>query len=151
MSQLTRHPKQRRRLLAEINVVPYIDVMLVLLVIFMITAPLLTQGINVNLPQAAAKALSSKNQTPIIVSIDSAGHYYLNASQHPGRPISPENLMNQVAAHLQIAEQAHQLLPVYVKGDRYVNYGKVVNAMVLLQEAGANDVGLITSPTPKQK
>jgi biopolymer transport protein TolR len=132
--------------LAEINVVPYIDVMLVLLVIFMITAPLLTQGINVNLPKAQAKAIVAKNNLPVIVSVDRAGHYYLNTEPQPTKPISAVELMTQIAARVQIAKQQHKQLPVYVKGDRNVDYGKVVQAMVLLQHAGAQDVGLLTSP-----
>ena len=130
--------------LAEINVVPYIDVMLVLLVIFMITAPLLMQGVNVNLPQAAAKALSPKESSPIIVSVDREGNYFLNIADRPEDPISSQNLVNRVAATLQIAKEQHQEREVYVKGDRAVDYGKVVQAMVLLQRAGASRVGLMT-------
>ncbi len=141
------YPRRKRKgLLAEINVVPYIDVMLVLLVIFMITAPLLTQGVNVNLPKASAKPLTSKQSMPIIISVDASGRYFLNVSNHPKQPIAEEALMTQVAARLQIAKSKHAMLRVYVKGDRYVSYGKVVQAMVLLQKAGANQVGLITRP-----
>lgn len=140
--------RQRRRTrkgpLAEINVVPYIDVMLVLLVIFMITAPLLTQGVDVNLPQAAAKSLPPTQVSPIIVSVNRKGQYYLNISAHPGQPINGQQLMAKVAAYLQIAKQKHQQQDVYVKGDRDVNYGEVVHAMVLLQNAGASQVGLLT-------
>lgn len=135
-----------KRPISEINVVPYIDVMLVLLVIFMITAPLLTQGVNVNLPQAHAKSLSAKEKTPIVVSVDSRGNYFLNLSEHPLQPITPQQIMSQVSAYLLLAKQQHYNRPVYVKGDRDVNYGRVVRAMVMLQKAGAGDVGLITSP-----
>lgn len=130
--------------LAEINVVPYIDVMLVLLVIFMITAPLLMQGVNVQLPQAAAKILPPKDNIPIVVSVDRQGDYFLNVSEHPEQSITPQNLVNRVAAILQIAKQRHQKRDIYVKGDRGVDYGKVVQAMVLLQHAGATSVGLMT-------
>ncbi|MDE3399651.1 MAG: protein TolR [Coxiella burnetii] len=143
----------RKRPLAEINVVPYIDVMLVLLVIFMITAPLLTQGVNVKLPQANAKALPS-HETPIIVSIDNHGKYFLNISSQPAQPISSQNLMNSVTTALQQAKQNHQQQEVYVKGDKKVDYGKVVQMMVLLQQAGADNVGLVTYEDPtgqKQK
>ena len=136
----------KRRPIAEINVVPYIDVMLVLLVIFMITAPLLTQGVNVNLPQAKAKAMSAKNKTPIVVSVSSRGQYFLNLAKNPLQPINPQQLMSQVSAYLLLAKEHHQQRPVYVKGDRAVNYGRVVQAMVMLQKAGAGDVGLITEP-----
>ncbi len=136
--------QHRKKPIAEINVVPYIDVMLVLLVIFMITAPLLTQGVNVNLPKAQAKAIAKKNELPIIVSIDSAGRYFINAAKHPTHPISAQSLMTQIAARVQLAKQLQQPVTIYVKGDRFVNYGKVVYAMTLLQKAGATNVGLIT-------
>lgn len=136
----------KKRPMAEINVVPYIDVMLVLLVIFMITAPLLSQGINVNLPQAQAKTLSAQDKTPIIVSVNSQGEYFLNLSSTPMAPINPQDLMSQVSAYLMLAKQHNDIRPVYVKGDRDVNYGRVVQAMVLLQKAGADNVGLITEP-----
>ena len=136
----------RRKPMSEINVVPYIDVMLVLLVIFMITAPLLTQGVNVNLPRAKARALTQQDKTPIVVSVDGQGHYFLNVSSHPTKPINSQQLMTQIAARLQLAKQQHIKMPVYVKGDKAVDYGHVVHAMVLLQQAGANDVGLITQP-----
>ncbi len=139
--------QQHKRPMAEINVVPYIDVMLVLLVIFMITAPLLTQGVNVNLPQAKAKSLSSQQKTPIVVSVNNRGEYFLNLSPHPTQPLNSQKIMSQVSAYLLIAKQQHQQRPVYVKGDRDVNYGSVVKAMVMLQKAGADNVGLITQPT----
>jgi len=137
--------RERTRPLAEINVVPYIDVMLVLLVIFMITAPLLTQGVHVNLPRAEAKAID-KQQEPIIVSVDSQGHFFLNVSPHPGEAIEGQELMTDVAARLTLAREKHQPQEVYVKGDTAVSYGKVMAAMVMLQKAGAENVGLITQP-----
>ena len=136
--------------MAEINVVPYIDVMLVLLVIFMITAPLLTQGINVKLPQAAAKALTPKRESPVIVSVDSRGEYYLNIAAEPGQPVSAQDLVSRVASIVQTAAQNHQERDVYVKGDADVDYGKVVRAMVLLQEAGVDNVGLMTQNPPSK-
>lgn len=141
--------KTRKRPIAEINVVPYIDVMLVLLVIFMIVTPILTQGVNVKLPQAAAKALPPKPEPPLIVSVDSRGDYYLNTATNPTQPISAEDLVTHVAATLQLAKQNHQQRDVYVKGDSDVDYGKVVHAMVLLQQAGADSVGLMTQ-TPEK-
>lgn len=140
-------PRIKKKPIAEINVVPYIDVMLVLLVIFMITAPLLTQGVNVNLPQAKAKAMSAKDKTPIVVSVNSHGQYFLNLAKNPLQPIDAQQLMSQVSAYLLLAKEHHQQRPVYVKGDRAVSYGHVVQAMVMLQKAGAGDVGLITEPT----
>ena len=144
MAQRARRVKKRPR--AEINVVPYIDVMLVLLIIFMVTAPLLSQGVNVNLPQAQAKSLSADSKTPIVVSVNSQGQYFLNLSTTPMVPVNPQDLMSQVSAYLMLAKQHNETRPVYVKGDRDVNYGSVVQAMVLLQKAGADNVGLITEP-----
>ncbi len=141
-----RNDRTKKRPMAEINVVPYIDVMLVLLVIFMITAPLLTQGVNVNLPQAQAKTMSAQDKTPIVVSVNSRGEYFLNLAKDPMSPLTPQQLMTEVSAYLLLAQQRHETRPVLVKGDRDVNYGRVVQAMVLLQKAGAADVGLITQP-----
>lgn len=133
-----------RRVVAEINVVPYIDVMLVLLVIFMITAPLLTQGVNVNMPQAKATVLDNQQQTPLIVTVDKQGHLYLNDSATPSIPMSPQQLAVRVAAELQLAQQQGKQRPVLVKGDQDANYGNVVTAMAILQQAGATDIGLMT-------
>lgn len=138
--------KRKRGPIAEINVVPYIDVMLVLLVIFMITAPLMSQGVKVDLPQAAAKNITSDQQSPIIVTVDAKGQYFLNIASQPDQPIAPQALLTRVAAELTLAHQSGQKRPVMVKGDRNAEYGQVVGAMVLLQQAGAADVGLITEP-----
>lgn len=129
---------------SEINLVPYIDVMLVLLVIFMITAPLLTQGVHVQLPSASAKPLPPKKDMPIIVSVDQRGQLFLNTSATPQNPIAPQELMMEVSSELQKTQQTHEERDVYVKGDRFASYGFVMKAMVLLQKAGAEDVGLIT-------
>ena len=140
------HRRQSRRPIAEINVVPYIDVMLVLLVIFMVAAPLLSQGVNVNLPQASAKALPPKPESPIIVSVDQNGRLYLNVAEQPKLPISPRELTVQIAAQLAVAKQKNRVRDVYVKGDRAANYGKIVEVMVMLQQAGVDNVGLMTQP-----
>jgi biopolymer transport protein TolR len=137
---------KKRKAMSEINVVPYIDVMLVLLVIFMIAAPLLSQGINVALPQASAQPLSPKPEPPLIVSVDKNGKFYLNVSDQPQAPLSSQTLMVQVAAQLELAKQKNQTREVYVKGDRSVDYGKVVEVMVMLQKAGVENVGLLTQP-----
>ncbi len=131
-----------RKQIAEINVVPYIDVMLVLLVIFMITAPLLSQGVSVNLPKAAAKPLAQKE--PIIVSINEAGQYFLNLGADPRQVRSQEEIKNEVSKALSMAKQKGELQSIYVKGDKQVNYDKVMQVMVLLQQAGAETIGLIT-------
>ncbi len=137
--------QKRHRPLAEINVVPYIDVMLVLLIIFMVTAPLLFQGVNVNLPTANAKPVESKPEEPVVLSIDARGNYYLNIAASPTQIISPQDLFNRVTVELRQTQGAPQR-QVLVKGDRAVDYGKIMQAMVLLQQAGAQSIGLITQP-----
>lgn len=132
---------QKKRLMAEINVVPYIDVMLVLLIIFMITAPLLKQGVEVQLPQASAKPVDSKDQENLVVTVDKQGKYYLD-----DKPMEPGALAKKVKAMLAI----RPTMPVLVRGDHNVTYGTVVEAMVLLQSAGAPSVGLLTETPGKR-
>jgi biopolymer transport protein TolR len=139
-----RKTKPKRKPITEINLVPYIDVMLVLLLIFMITAPLLTQGVQVQLPSASAKAMPPQKEMPIIVSVDQQGELFLNTSVTPQQPISPQDLMSDVSSQLTNAQTQHKEQDVYVKGDRNANYGEVMKAMVLLQKAGAQNVGLVT-------
>lgn len=142
--------RRRRSPMAEINVVPYIDVMLVLLVIFMITTPLLSQGVQVDLPQTSAQPLRQQEKEPLIISVDASGNYYLNSSKTPDQAITGQQLMEQVAAELNSGPQNSQPRQVLVKGDQNVDYGKVMQAMVLLQEAGASSVGLITQPRERE-
>jgi len=138
----------KRRLMGEINVVPYIDVMLVLLIIFMITAPLLTEGIRVDLPKAAASPLDSHvNEPPLILSIDAQGRLYLNVGASPKQPINDQTLLIRATAALRRAPERS----VLVNGDQAVSYGRVVQAMVLLQQAGARKVGFQTDLPPKPK
>ena len=137
-----------RRLMGEINVVPYIDVMLVLLIIFMITAPLLTQGIKVDLPKAGAEPLDPKmlkDAIPIVLSVDKEGRLYLNRGGDPKSPLDPEVVAERTTAELRKKRD----LPVLVKADNAVPYGRVVQAMVILQRAGAKKVGFITDPLPQ--
>jgi len=129
--------KHRKRLMAEINVVPYIDVMLVLLVIFMITAPLLTQGVQVDLPKAAANPVNTADTETLVVTVDRKGNYFLD-----DRAIDPETLQAKVAAILRLRPKT----PVMIRGDLNVAYNEVVRAMVVLQAAGAPSVGLLTQP-----
>lgn len=131
----------RRKLMSEINVVPYIDVMLVLLVIFMITTPLLTQGVKVELPQAAANPVDTQDRETLVVTVDRNGQYYLD-----DRRIDADALKKRVAGILRARPQT----PVVVRGDRNVAYGEVVTAMTLLQAAGAPSVGLITEPPTRR-
>jgi biopolymer transport protein TolR len=131
--------------MAEINVVPYIDVMLVLLVIFMITAPLLTQGVKVELPQADAEPLPAEMNEPVVVSVDAAGALFIDVGEGKNDPVDPDTLVARVAAVLKYKPRT----PIMVRGDRNVDYGRVVEAMVLIQAAGAPNVGLITE-TPER-
>ena len=128
--------------MSEINVVPYIDVMLVLLVIFMITAPLLAQGVKVDLPQVASEPLQGRVEEPLIVSVDVAGNAFLNYGEGKDSPIDAETLVNRVNALL----RRNPGLSVLVKGDKDAAYGDVVRIMALLQSAGTPSVGLITIP-----
>jgi biopolymer transport protein TolR len=130
--------------MGDINVVPYIDVMLVLLIIFMITAPLLTQGVKVDLPKAGAQPLDS-TKNPLILSVDRNGNLYLNNGSHPHSPLAPDIVEARTAAQLKRDPET----PVLVKGDNSVAYGRVVQAMVILQRAGARKVGFITDPLPQ--
>lgn len=132
--------KRRKKPMSDINVVPYIDVMLVLLVIFMITAPLLSQGVKVDLPKAAARVVENQDHETLVVTVTSDGKYYLD-----DRSISREELGRKVAAILRLRPQT----PVLIRGDRQANYGEVVKTMTLLQAAGAPSVGLLTEPPRK--
>lgn len=135
-----RKKRYNRKVSAEINIVPYIDVMLVLLVIFMVTAPLLQQGVSVDLPEASAESLPSNEKEPIVVSIDKNGTYFLNIADNPSLPIDPQAMVLRIAADLTRNPERK----VLVKGDKGVPYGKVVGVMVLVQKAGVKGVGLIT-------
>lgn len=133
-------PRQKKRPIADINVVPYIDVMLVLLVIFMITAPLLTTGVSVDLPQAEAESVTKDAKEPVIVTVNKEGDYYLNIGENPDQPISNDAMVILVAAVLRHKPGT----PVLIRGDGRVSYSKVVIAMALLQKAGAPTIGLVT-------
>tara|TARA_R110000787_G_scaffold744_7_gene2696 strand:+ start:6968 stop:7399 length:432 start_codon:yes stop_codon:yes gene_type:complete len=139
--------KNKRRLVAEINVVPYIDVMLVLLIVFMVTAPLLMQGVQVELPKAPASPLDDKAKDPLIVSVKADGTYYVDLG----------NGENQQEPLTDIVEKVRKVLaqkndtPVLVWGDKAVDYGTVVNLMAQLQGAGAKSVGLVTEPPPSSR
>ncbi|HYM42261.1 MAG TPA: protein TolR [Steroidobacteraceae bacterium] len=134
-----------RRLMGEINVVPYIDVMLVLLIIFMITAPLLTQGVKVALPRAGAEPLQAQQLKPLVLSIDRQGRLYLNIGGDPRAALDVQT----VSARASAALRANPERAVLVKADTAIAYGRVVEAMVVLQKAGAHQVGLVTEPLPE--
>ena len=140
------YQRVRRRKVAEINVVPYIDVMLVLLIIFMVTAPLITQGVKVDLPKADAKALDKDSKTPLVASVDAEGNYYLAIGENKEAPMTAEEVATLVAAHLQLEPDT----PVVVNGDGAVSYNAVIQLMVLLQKkAGVPSVGLMTDSVEK--
>jgi biopolymer transport protein TolR len=134
---------QKRKLMGEINVVPYIDVMLVLLIIFMVTAPLLTQGVQVELPKAGAEAIADvPDHPPLVLSVDAEGNLFINVGDDEDKPIGSAEIVARAGAVIRQRPDT----PVLVKADRAVPYGNVVGAMVLLQQAGADSVGFVTDP-----
>ncbi len=142
--------KGKRRLMSEINVVPYIDVMLVLLIIFMITAPLLTQGISVDLPNAPAQPLDPellKDNEPLVLSVDAEGRYYLNVGDNDDQPIDDATVVERASAVLRRNAQT----PVLVQADENVPYGRVVTGAVLLQQSGASQIGFQTDPGDSER
>ncbi|MFT6791799.1 MAG: biopolymer transport protein TolR [Cellvibrionaceae bacterium] len=129
--------------MAEINVVPYIDVMLVLLVVFMVTAPLLTQGVKVDLPEAVSAPLTNQDREPLVISLKADGSYYikLGKDEEISKPLT--QIAEQVGKIVKLQPQT----PILVWGDLNVPYGKVVDLMAQLQQSGANSVGLVTEPS----
>ncbi len=132
----------KRRAKAEINVVPYIDVMLVLLIIFMVTAPLLKQGVDVDLPLAPANPLDVNSPEPVVISIDRNGLYFLNISSTPDDALDAEILVTEVKKAL----EKQKTRPVMVRGDKQGTYQNVISLLVLLQQANIDSVGLVTEP-----
>ncbi len=132
----------RRKPMAEINVVPYIDVTFVLLIIFMITAPLVQTGVDVDLPQAATQPVEIKDTPPVIVSIDKRGQYFIDIGEQEDNPVQSQELLIKVAAILRNKPETR----VYIRGDHSVDYGKIVAVMAALKNAGVASVGLMTSP-----
>lgn len=136
--------RRNRRLMGEINVVPYIDVMLVLLIIFMVTAPLLTQGIEVELPKVGAEPLDAEDyldEEALVLSVDAAGNLYLNFGERT-TPVSVEAATEQARALLNRGPDR----PVLVRADARASYGDVALAMRILQDAGAGKIGMVTDP-----
>lgn len=139
--------RQKRKPVAEMNVVPYIDVMLVLLVIFMVTAPMLNQGVNVDLPQVSSDVLpADTNQQVLTLSVLADGTYYWNL----GETVDTENQTDSAISLEQMSVGVSKIISarpdtvVYIRGDQQANYGLVVTAMATLQQAGVPNVGLIT-------
>ncbi|HVJ61864.1 MAG TPA: protein TolR [Tahibacter sp.] len=141
------HPtyrRKRKKLKAEINVVPYIDVMLVLLIIFMVTAPLLNLGVDIELPASQAKSIQV-DKDPAVVSVDRDGKLYLTLEKAPREEVDEARLKTLLTAFV----RANPKVPVYVAGDGKVEYQKIYDAMVLLQQAGVPKVGLMSQPPPE--
>ncbi len=138
---------RRKKAISEINVVPYIDVMLVLLVIFMATAPLLTQGVKVNLPKAPSDPIEDSDQNPLVVTIREDGAIFINVGE---TDFDEKEASGMRATIFSLSEQVERIfrsrpdISVYLKADVSLNYGEVVNVMTVLQKSGATDVGLIT-------
>lgn len=131
---------KKRRAVSEINVVPYIDVMLVLLIIFMITAPIVQQGVEIELPKVSANSLPPEQQEPVILTVSKTGDYYLNIGDDLKKPVSDDVVMQRITLVLKQKPQT----PILVRGDKDADYGSVTTAMVLLQSAGVEKVGLMT-------
>jgi biopolymer transport protein TolR len=144
--QVTGRIRKRRKLKAEINVVPYIDVMLVLLIIFMVTAPLLNLGVDIHLPESTARAVQSEKET-ILISVDKDGSFFLTLAGAPREAIDADTLVKKVSAFV----HQNPAAAVMIGGDQRVDYGKVYQVMVLLQQAGVPKVGLMSQPVQDTK
>ncbi len=123
-----------RKSISEINVTPFVDVMLVLLIIFMVTAPLLTAGIKINLPESASVLKNEKND-PVTVSMNSKGEIYIQKKK-----ISPDNLIKRLIA----LKGQNKDLKIYIKGDKNLNYGKIMDLMSFINKSGFKKVALVT-------
>jgi biopolymer transport protein TolR len=136
---------KERRLMGQINVVPYIDVMLVLLIIFMITAPMLQQGITVNLPEVEAAPLDPdllRDNEPLVLSVDADGKFYINLGENPDEPVTDDSVLSVTAAVV----RRNPKTPVVIKADEAVDFGRVALGLALLKKAGAKGIGILTEP-----
>jgi biopolymer transport protein TolR len=140
--------RKRHKLKAEINVVPYIDVMLVLMIIFMVTAPLMNLGVDIQLPQSNATAIQNEKE-PVVVSVDQDGKYFLTIGAGTREAIEEDALVTKVSAFVRQNPQ----VPVLIGGDERVDYGRIYQAMAALQRAGVPKVGLMSQPvqTPAKR
>jgi biopolymer transport protein TolR len=132
---------RRKKLMAEMNVVPYIDVMLVLLIIFMATAPLVTQGVRVELPKAVSEPVESDSE-PHVITVNAAGEYFIDWDEDKEKPVD----LDTVAAKILAVRSTKPDEPVFIKGDKGVAYGKIVHLLASLSAAGVTGVGLLTEP-----
>ena len=137
-----RSRRGRKKVMAEINVVPYIDVTLVLLIIFMITAPLVTQSVQVELPQAPSQVVESSENEPVNVTVDRDGKLYVDIGDNPEQPVDEQTLVTRVSAVMKYKPNTQ----IYVGGDNGAEYGNVVRALTALTAAGVGSVGLRTDP-----
>jgi biopolymer transport protein TolR len=138
--------RKRRKLKSEINVVPYIDVMLVLLIIFMVTAPLLNLGVDIQLPQSTAKAVQASSE-PVVISVDKDGNYYLTLGTAQRETIDADNLVRKVTAFV----HQNPNVPVLIAGDSRATYGQVYGILPALQQAGVAKVGLMSQPAEQPR
>lgn len=136
--------RQRRKPMSEINVVPYIDVMLVLLVIFMVTAPLIQEGVEVDLPKASSVPIeiSENDEEQISITVTSSGKFFVDSDGPDALPLSAAALTNKMAEILDQRKDKR----IFVKGDESVDYGRIIEAMTALQSAGASSIGLVSDP-----
>lgn len=136
--------RRRRRLMAEMNVVPYIDVMLVLLIIFMVTSPMLslTEGVEVDLPEVAAQSIETADLGPVVITVDKNGGLFISHDEVVDQALPRDRLLARVVALRRDAPAR----PVLVRGDREVSHGHIVELMALLRNAGVEKVGLVTRP-----
>jgi biopolymer transport protein TolR len=145
---MDRRARRSRKVVAEINVVPYIDVMLVLLVIFMVTAPMLQQGVEVTPPSAASKALSANDVPPIVVAVSKTGKYSVSGGK---APLPGEQLIGEIQGYIAASLKDNPKIPVLVKGDKDASYQFVMDAMAAVQKAGVDKVGLVTDQSSNAK
>jgi biopolymer transport protein TolR len=142
---------KRRKPMAEINVVPYIDVTLVLLIIFMITTPMLQTGVEVNLPETESTSESqNKGEPPIIISIKSDGSYYIDLNNDGNEDKKDEVKAEEINEKIQLAIAGKKDPEVSIRADNAVDYGAVVKVMASLKAAGIEKVGLVTKPSDTQ-
>ena len=138
--------RYKRKLMSDINMVPFIDIVLVLLVAFMVVTPFINQGIKVNLPNSQGRLLKSEKDNTLIISIKMNGSYFLNVSKNQEKAISLQDMVSKVKKIYDI----NRSIVVLVKGDRQVSYGSIISAISSLQKIGITDIGLVTSPNDKK-
>ncbi len=135
-------PRYKRRLISDINMVPFIDIVLVLLVAFMVASPLMQQGVDVSLPKTQSDALKPNKNDTLIISVKADGSYFLDVGQNQKNAITLKEMISKIEK----IRRRSPNIAVLVRGDSNVNYGKIVNAMSGLQQAGITDIGLVTDP-----